>query len=203
LIKMADEEAELAGALAHEIAHVAARHMTCQATRSQLVGMAGVPASVLLGGWGGWAARQGAGLALPAVFLKFSRSDESEADYLGLQYLYAAGYDPNGAISMFEKIESLNRTNPGIAGRILSTHPMDAERIRKAQEEIARILPERAEHLITTSEYESVRTRALRPEDQRKAADPARPILRRRGTDSSEQPSEGDRPTIKRRDLVE
>jgi len=202
LLRLAGEEDELAAAMAHEIAHVAARHMTCQATRSQLAGIAGIPAGILLGGWGGWAARQGMGIALPAAFLRFSRGDESEADYLGVQYLYAAGYDPNGAISIFEKIESLNRRSPGLAGRILSTHPMDADRIRKTEEEIARILPSRTEHVVTTSEYEVVRARALGPEKTRKPADPSRPVLRRSSA-ADEQPAAGDRPTIKRRDLVE
>src|SRR5437870_1188439 len=81
----------------------------------------------------GMAARQGANMAIPAMFLKFSRADESEADYLGTQYMYAAGYDPTGAVSIFEKIESLNRSKPGAMARIFSTHPMDADRIQKTQ----------------------------------------------------------------------
>ena len=108
LIKIADEEDELAAAMAHEIAHVAARHMTRQATKSQIVSLAGIPVGVILGGGlGGAVIRQGANVGIPAAFLHFTRKDESEADYLGVQYLYAAGYDPNGAISIFEKLESL------------------------------------------------------------------------------------------------
>src|SRR6266568_2583307 len=126
LLKLADEEDELAAALAHEIAHVAARHMTKQATKSEIVNLASIPVGVILGGGiAGVAARQAANLGVPAVFLHFSRQDESEADYYGLQYMYAAGYDPNGAISIFEKIESLQKTKPGTLARIFATHPMD------------------------------------------------------------------------------
>src|SRR5450755_1925228 len=114
LIKIASEEDELAAAMAHEIAHVAARHMTRQATRSQIVHLAGVPVGVILGGGlGGALARQGANVAIPAAFTHLTRQDESEADYLGVQYLYAAGYDPSGAISIFEKLESLEKKRPG------------------------------------------------------------------------------------------
>ena len=143
LIVMAEEEDEFAGAVAHEIAHVAARHMTRQATKSQIANIATVPLSVLLGGWAGVAARQAAGLAIPMTFLSFSRKDESEADYLGLQYMYSAGYDPNGAISIFEKLEALSRRKPGAVSKLFSTHPMDGDRIRNAEKEIQEILPGR------------------------------------------------------------
>src|SRR4051812_44551379 len=130
LLKLASEEDELAGAMAHEIAHVAARHMTCQATKGQIANIASIPASILLGGGlGGYAARQAMGVGAQTAFLKLSRAAESEADYLGTQYLYAAGYDPAGAISIFEKIESLQKSQPSTLGRIFSTHPMDADRI--------------------------------------------------------------------------
>src|ERR1039457_6488103 len=104
LIKLASEEDEFAGALAHEIAHVAARHMTCQATKSQIAGVAGAIPDVLLGGWTGLIVGQATNAAIPMTFLSFTRHDESEADYLGVQYMYAAGYDPTGAVSIFEKL---------------------------------------------------------------------------------------------------
>src|SRR3954451_10742558 len=162
LIKLASEEDELAGAVAHEIAHVAARHMTCQATKGQIAGIASIPASILLGGGlGGYAARQAMGIGAQTAFLKLSRGAESEADYLGTQYLYAAGFDPTGAISIFEKIESLQKRQPGALGRLFSTHPMDADRIDKTQQEIQKILPAKPEYVVTTSEYQAVRGRLI------------------------------------------
>jgi len=168
LIVMAEEEDEFAGAVAHEVAHVAARHMTRQATKSQIANVASIPLSVLLGGWAGVAARQGASVAIPMTFLSFSRRDESEADYLGLQYMYSAGYDPNGAISIFEKLEALSRRKPGLVSKLFSTHPMDADRIGKAQKEIQEILPARNEYVVTTSEYHAIRERLLEQEVRRK-----------------------------------
>ena len=200
LIKLADEEDEMAAALAHEIAHVAARHMTKQATKSEIINLASIPAGVILGGGiGGIAARQGANLGIPAVFLHFTRKDESEADYLGLQYMYAAGYDPNGAISIFEKMESLQRTKPGTVARIFSTHPMDADRIQKAESEIARILPAKADYVVNTSEYRDMRERLINLDMRKKATDDGRPQLVRRDSQGGDE----DRPTIKRRDLIE
>jgi predicted Zn-dependent protease len=172
LIVMAEEEDEFAGAVAHEIAHVAARHMTRQATKSQIANIATVPLSVLLGGWAGVAARQAGGLAIPMTFLSFSRKDESEADYLGLQYMYAAGYDPNGAISIFEKLEALSRRKPGAVSRLFSTHPMDGDRIRNAEKEIQEILPGRKEYVVSTSEYHDVRARLLKLASRRKPEEP-------------------------------
>jgi predicted Zn-dependent protease len=172
LIVMAEEEDEFAGAVAHEIAHVAARHMTRQATKSQIASIASVPLSVLLGGWAGVAARQAAGVAIPMTFLSFSRKDESEADYLGLQYMYAAGYDPNGTISIFEKLQALSRQKSGVVSRLFSTHPMDADRIGKAQKEIQQILPSRPEYVVTTAEYRAIRERLLEQEVRRKVAEP-------------------------------
>ena len=172
LIVMAEEEDEFAGAVAHEIAHVAARHMTRQATKSQIANIATVPLSVLLGGWAGVAARQAAGLAIPMTFLSFSRKDESEADYLGLQYMYAAGYDPNGAISIFEKLEALSRRKPGAVSKLFSTHPMDGDRIRNAEKEIQEILPGRNEYVVSTSEYHDVRERLLKLASRRKPEEP-------------------------------
>jgi predicted Zn-dependent protease len=192
LLKLADEEDELAAALAHEIAHVAARHMTKQATKSEIFNLASIPAGVILGGGiGGIAARQGANLGIPAVFLHFTRRDESEADYLGLQYMYAAGYDPNGAISIFEKMQSMQRSQPGTFARIFtSTHPMDSDRIQKAEKEIGAILPARDEYVVNTSEYRAIRERLIN-QSMRNA----------KGREGRED--NPDRPTIRRRDLIE
>jgi beta-barrel assembly-enhancing protease len=206
LIKMADEEAELAGALAHEIAHVAARHMTRQATKSQLANLATIPLSVILGGWTGYAARQAAGMAIPMTFLSFSRHDESEADYLGVQYMYAAGYDPTSSVALFEKLESLEKKKPGRFGKLLSTHPPDGERMTKVQQEIQTILPSRAEYVVNTSEYAAMRERLFR-ERPRRNGQPDRPTLRKRSTSGTPEPGDTappeDRPTIRRRELID
>jgi predicted Zn-dependent protease len=205
LIEAADEEDELAGAMAHEIAHVAARHMTRKMTKSQLADLLSVPPSILLGGLGGYGVRQGLGAGVPMMFLKFSRADETEADYLGVQYLYAAGYDPNGAISMFEKLESLRQKKPGAIAQIFSTHPMDSSRIEKTQQEIARILPSKPEYIVTTSEFRGIRERLLALELRPVRQDDARPNLRVKpgsGTPSEPQDDSGGRPTVKRRDLA-
>jgi beta-barrel assembly-enhancing protease len=206
LIKLSSEEDELAGAMAHEIAHVAARHMTCQATKGQIANIASIPASILLGGGlGGYAARQAMGVGAQTAFLKLSRAAESEADYLGTQYLYAAGYDPMGAISIFEKIESMQKSQPGVLGRVFSTHPMDAERIDKTQREIQKILPAKPEYVVTTSEYGAVRERLIAQDAGRKGdAQDGRPRLKVGTRSGSESPDDKDeRPTIKRRDLAQ
>jgi predicted Zn-dependent protease len=175
LIEIADEEDELAGAMAHEIAHVAARHMTREATRSDMARLLSAPARALGGRLSGYAA----GAALPAAVVSFNRKDESEADYLGVQYMYAAGYDPNGTISIFEKLESLERKSPGAVSRLFATHPPDAERIRLTQEEIERILPARPEYVVNTSEYSAMRQRLIDLDSKRGNGEPERrPQLR-------------------------
>jgi predicted Zn-dependent protease len=209
LLKIASEEDEFAGAVAHEIAHVAARHMTCRETKAQIAGIASIPIGILLGGGlGGYAARQGVGVLNTMSFLKFSRGDETEADYLGTQYMYAAGYDPNGAISIFEKLEALNRTRPTLASRILSTHPVDADRITKTQQEIDKILPGKPEYVVNTSEYHDIRERLIAAEARRKSdsTDPNRPRLRvapGAANPDGKIDDKDDRPTIKRRDLMD
>jgi predicted Zn-dependent protease len=200
LIRIADEEDELAAAMAHEIAHVAARHLTCRATQQQLARIGTIPLAVVLGGWGGYAARQAANAVIPMTFLSFSRHDESEADYLGVQYLWAAGYDPNGAISIFEKMESMQRRQPGAVSKLFATHPMDADRIAKTEQEIGAILPGKPEYVVTTSGYKAMRERLLTIENRKKDADPKKPELRR-APDATNDPQNGDgRPTIRRRD---
>ena len=207
LIYAAETEAEMASAMAHEIAHVAARHMTRQACRAQMANIATLPL-IFLGGWGGYAARQAASAAIPMAFLSFSRAYEAEADYLGLQYLYAAGYDPTAAIDMFEKMVSLERRKPGAVAKVFSTHPMNEERLKKTQAEIAKILPEKPEYVVNTSEYIAVRGRLLEIENQRKmrskVKDAKSPVLRRPpGSGAPVEDPNDDRPTIKRQDLAE
>jgi predicted Zn-dependent protease len=176
LIRIADEEDEVAAVLAHEIAHVAARHMTRQATKTQLANMAA--SGIGLGGWTGYATRQAAGLAIPMTFLNFARKDETEADYLGVQYLYAAGYDPTGAISIFEKMEALERRTPGAISRAFSTHPMDADRIARTEKEIEAILPARNQYVVNTSDYTAMRQRLMARETQQQKSPPEQPTLK-------------------------
>jgi predicted Zn-dependent protease len=207
LMTAAETEAEMASAMAHEIAHVAARHMTRQACRAQVANIATLPL-IFLGGWGGYAARQAASAAIPMTFLSFSRGYEAEADYLGLQYLYAAGYDPTAAIDMFERMMSLETRKPGSIAKVFSTHPMNDDRLKKAQAEIRKILPQKAEYVVNTSEYAEVRGRLLAIENQRKLRsvekDTKGPVLRRSpGSGAPADDSGDDHPTIKRRDLVE
>jgi beta-barrel assembly-enhancing protease len=203
LIMIAEEEDELAGAMAHEIAHVAARHLTCHASKAQLMNLASLPLGGIFGGIGGAVARQSAALGLPAMLMSFSRADESEADYLGVQYMYAAGYDPNGSISIFEKLEALQRTKPGLMARVYSTHPMDGVRIEKTQQEIQRILPARPEYVVTTSEYREMRARLAAQISDRK--DRTQPTLR--VSPGAGEPGATDggtgRPTVRRRELTD
>ena len=193
LIKLASDEDELAGALAHEIAHVAARHMTCRASKAQVASVASIIPGIFLGGWGGLAAREAASAAIPMTFLSFSRHDESEADFLGVQYMYAAGYDPTGAVSILEKLEAMQKTKPGVVAKVFATHPMSSDRIAKTEAEIQRILPPREEYVVTTSEYQAVRERLIDQESRRKAEE-------MRG-----KPGQGkvddEHPTLKRQDL--
>ena len=149
LILKADNEAELAGVMAHEIAHVAARHGTRQATRGQIAQIAMIAASIAIPyGWTGYAIRQGAGLVIPMGFLSFSRTFESEADMLGLEYMYKTGYDPVAFVDFFEKIQSLEKKKPGTVAKVFSTHPLNEDRIQAAQKNIQSMLKEKPEYIV-------------------------------------------------------
>src|SRR3954451_3436536 len=212
LILKAESESELAGVMAHEIAHVAARHGTKQAPRGELANIASIPL-IFLGGWAGYAIRQGAGLAIPMGFLTFSRGFEREADYLGLQYLYKSGYDPTAFVDFFEKIQSLEKKKPGTVSKVFSTHPMSDDRIKAAQNEIQRDLAPKPEYVVNTSEFNDVRARLAMMHNKRKVEteDPSRPRLRRApgsttgpvdvDEDGKKPKTDSDeRPTLKRRD---
>ena len=211
LVLKAESEAELAGVMAHEIAHVAARHGTKQATRGEIINFASIPL-IFMGGWTGYAIRQGAGLAIPLGFLNFSRGFEREADYLGLQYLYKTGYDPTAFVDFFEKIQSMEKKKPGTVSKVFSTHPMTDDRIKAAQEEIQKILVAKPEYVVNTSEFNDVRNRLGMLHNHRKvdSEDPNRPRLRRApgsgtgtiddsGDDNKQKPDQDERPTLKRR----
>src|SRR5712692_5053306 len=199
LILAADEEAELAGVMAHEIAHVAARHATRQATRANWANIGSIPL-IFVGGGIGYAVRSAAGLALPLTFLTFSRGFEAEADYLGLQYMYKTGYDPNAFISFFEKIQAREKQKPGTLAKAFSTHPQTPDRIAKSQEEIAKILPAREQYVVTTSEFDDVKGRLALLENRRKVVDRKetdKPSLRRTASKdktTSDKSADDDRP---------
>jgi len=217
LILRADEEAELAGVMGHEIAHVAARHGTKNATKGEIMQWASIPLILLgPGGWAGYGLYEGLNLAIPMSYLKFTRDAEREADYLGLQYMYKAGYDPNAFVSFFEKIEAEERRRPGSIPKVFSTHPPTPDRVQKAQEEIATILPARDEYIVTTSEFDLVKARLRRIENKNKLDDKKtageKPTLRTRTeqpqTQGGQQPqtssgsgddSDPDRPVLKKR----
>jgi len=169
LILRADSEAELAGVMSHEIAHVAARHGTKDATKGELVNLASIPLIMLgPGGWAGYGLYQGLNFAIPLSFLQFSRQHEAEADYLGLQYMYKAGYDPNAFITFFEKIEADEKKQPGTIPKLFSTHPPTPDRVKNIQNEIGNVLPARDQYIVSTSEFDIVKARLQSIENRNK-----------------------------------
>ena len=203
VILKAEGEAELAAVMSHEMAHVAARHGTRQASRGQLASLASLPL-IFLGGWPGFAIRQGAGLAVPVAFLKFSRGFEREADLLGLQYLYKAGYDPGSFIDFFERMEAAEKKKPGTVSELFRSHPNMATRIRFTQKNIQELLAIQPQYVISTSEFQEVkeqlgqlaRARGIAPEKQGPT------LYRRPGAGGREgepnKPDQDERPTLKR-----
>jgi beta-barrel assembly-enhancing protease len=206
LVLKADTEAELAGVMAHEIGHVAARHGTRQATRGEIAQLATIPL-IFMGGWTGYGIRQAASVAIPIGFLSFSRGMEAEADLLGLEYMYKAGYDPGAFVDFFEKIQSLEKKKPGTMSKVFSTHPPTDDRIAIAQKHIQELLKERPEYVVTTSEFDNVKVRLMALHNKRKVdnQDLNKPTLRRApGSGSGGDTDKGkgddeDRPTLKRR----
>jgi hypothetical protein len=208
LILNADEEAELAGVMAHETAHVCAHHAVREQTRMNYAQLGTIPL-IFIGGWTGYGIYEAASLAVPMTFLHFSRDFEAQADYLGVQYMYRAGYDPQAFISFFEKVQALEKRKPGMVAKAFSDHPQTPDRILHSQEEIARILPARDEYTVTTSEFDDVKARLARIENKRRltdSKDTKRPSLRRASTgtdDKTGKPadtSDDDKPTLHRRE---
>jgi len=214
LILRAQEEDELAGVMAHEISHVTLRHGTKQATKAEMIQLGAMAAMIFVPyGWAGYGIYEGMNLAIPLTFLKFSRDAEREADFFGIQYMYKAGYDPNAYVTFFERIQADEKRRPGSIPKFFSTHPPTPERIELAQKEIARILPDKDEYIVTTSEFDSVKSRLRNVMFARKVQDnqPGKPTLRTKTEQTDKQKqgdpnasnsgdgSEDDRPTLKRR----
>jgi hypothetical protein len=213
LILNADEEAELAGVMAHETAHVCAHHAAREMTRMNYAQLGTIPLIMLTGyTWTGYGIYEAVQLAVPMTFLMFSREFEAQADYLGVQYMYRAGYDPQAFITFFEKVQALEKRKPGLVSKAFSDHPQTPDRILHSQEEIARILPAKDEYTVTTSEFDEVKARLARIENKRRLLDNKdgkKPSLRRASnapddngnTQASDGSSNGDdRPTLHRRD---
>jgi predicted Zn-dependent protease len=211
LILAADEEAELAGVMAHETAHVCAHHAAREMTRANYAQLSTIPLIMMTGySWTGYGIYEAVSFAIPMTFLVFSREFEAQADYLGVQYMYKAGYDPQAFVTFFEKIQNLEKQKPGAVAKAFSNHPQTPDRIAHTQEEIAKILPARDQYLVTTSEFDDVKTRLARIENKRKLIDPknGKPTLRRVSTTDPNSPtadpnapqSGDDRPTLHRRE---
>jgi predicted Zn-dependent protease len=214
LILNADEEAELAGVMAHETAHVCAHHAVREQTRQNTAQVIAIPL-IFIGGWAGFGAYEGASIIVPGYFLHYDRDLEAQADYLGVQYMYRAGYDPQAYIAFFEKVRALEKRKPGIVAKIFEDHPQTPDRILRSQEEIAHILPARDQYMVTTSEFDDVKARLARIENKRRLGgsnNVNKPSLHKAGGGSSNpsSPSDSpgsssplsgdDRPTLHRRD---
>jgi beta-barrel assembly-enhancing protease len=206
LILAADEEAEVAGVMAHEIAHVAACHAAREMSRANLMQMASIPL-IFVGGGIGYAGYEAAGIGGMLGILKFSRGFEAEADYLGIEYMYRAGYDPSAFVSFFEKVQAMEKKKPGTLAKAFDTHPQNADRIAKSQDEIRKILPAKPQYVVTTSEFDDVKSRLAALENKHKLLDQkdsAKPSLRRTSnpTDKGDdgKKDDDDRPTLKRRE---
>ncbi|HWC76976.1 MAG TPA: M48 family metallopeptidase [Blastocatellia bacterium] len=202
LLLATDSEAELAGVIAHEISHVTARHGVEQASKGRLFQYLSIPL-VFVGGPVGAIVQNAASILIPLSFLKFSRGAEEEADRLGLQYLWNAGYDPTAMLTFFEKLKQQNGKEPGKLAYVFSTHPPTGKRIVKARELMVRF-PERAEYTVSTSEFNQVKEKVLALTNQKSLGDGSKgaPTLKRKPADddgSQRDDSVKDPPTLKRK----
>jgi hypothetical protein len=212
LILAADEEAELAGVMAHETAHVCAHHAARGQTKGYYAEIASIPIMILAqGSYAGLGVYEASQLVIPMGLLEFSREYEAEADWLGVQYMYRAGYDPQAFIQIFEKLDALEKHKPGTLAKVFADHPQTPDRIAHSEEEIATILPARPDYMVTTSEFDDIKGRLARIENRRKLNDKGNgnaPTLRRTGgtnndpnsTSGTSTTDGSDRPTLGRRD---
>jgi predicted Zn-dependent protease len=212
LLLAADNEAEIAGVMAHEIAHVAARHGVEQASKAQLINWASI-GLIFVGGPLGAIAYNAASFGVPLAFLSFGRGAENEADKLGAQYAWAAGYDSNSLVSFFEKLEKKEKSKPGTLSKLFRSHPPTPDRIANVRALVARF-PERDEYMVNTSEFDRVKSRLLALSNSKvvdpttRDTGPKRPTLKRRKegddpnapTPTAGQDEPKERPTLKRND---
>ncbi len=207
LILAAENESELAGVMAHEISHVCARHATARMSKAQILQLAAIPALFVGGYWAQMAIQNGLGLGINLELLGITRESEKEADQLGIQYMWNTGYDPNGFVSFFEKLQAQEKTKPGKLSGFFRTHPFTVDRIASSMDE-ERYLPEKDNYIVNTSEFNRVKARLLAIDnamksDQASTVDQKKPTLKRR-TDSGDDPSSTDpqdqkkRPTLKK-----
>ncbi len=209
----ADEEDQVAGVIAHEIGHAAARHWASSMTKQTILQFSMLPlmfipmsAAVYMG------VMEAYMNGVPLAFLKFSRKDEQEADYLGLQYMYKSGYDPNAFVGFFGKVMDEERRSPGSMAKVFADHPPTGDRIIASEEEIQKILPKKPEYLVSTSEFDDIKARlqTVMTQHKRQQKSDSGPTLRKKSTDktttdSSSKPSTTDSgddqpPVLKRRD---
>jgi predicted Zn-dependent protease len=179
LILEADTEAELAGVLGHETAHIAARHGAETASKETAFNLASI-GLIFLGGPAGYGVRQAAGLAIPLQFLRFSRKQEAEADYLGTQYMYKTGYDPSAILSFFEKLQAKERAKPGTMSTLFTDHPPTPDRIAAIKNEIETILPNRDQYVVSTSEFDTVKARLASFKNGTRVDNGSKPGVKRR-----------------------
>ena len=181
LVLAADEEDQIAGVMAHEIAHVAARHWAAQMTKQTILSYAMIPLMLTPMSYPVYMGLSAAmNYGVPMAFLKFSRADEAEADYLGIQYMYKAGYDPNSYVAFFGKILQDERRQPGSVPSVFMDHPPTPDRIVSSVQEIKEILPKREEYLVTTSEFNDVKARLQTVVASLKKGEKEGPTLKRR-----------------------
>jgi len=224
LILAADNESELAGVMAHEIAHVAARHAMENQGKGTFMNYAALAGMIFGGPIVSTVLQNGGGILTGLASLKFSRGAEQEADRLGVQYLYAAGYDPMGMSTMFEKLASQNRKKPGTIARLFATHPESLDR-RDSSVQLVSRFPEKEEYVISTSEFQRVKAYLMKLTNAKAAvagdidqsADEGRPTLKKRQPDapdgstdttadpnsSSSSSSDSGPPKLKKRDQTE
>ena len=210
-ILLADDESELAGVMAHEIGHVAACHAARESTRGTMAGIAMIPVVILTGGLAGLGVNEAASYGIPAVFSKFGRNFEAQADYLGVQYAYKAGYDPNGMINFFEKLQALEKRRPGFRMKLYGDHPQTPDRIAQSQREIGTILPPREQYVVSSSDFEQAKKRLaliMKRKLLKDGTDQKKPDLRRttgdknpgdKNPDQNDKGQNDDRPVIKRK----